>query len=49
MKLKRKYVVLEVETGLNNNDLKRVYKIIGGNTKVIQVQVNSIKPVKGIK
>lgn len=52
MKLKKKYVVLEVETGLNNNELKSVYKIyplIGGNTKVIQVQVSSIKPVKGVR
>jgi hypothetical protein len=54
MKLKKKYVVLEVETDLTNRELKsRVlwYFVLDSSpileeTTLIQVQVNTVKPMK---
>ncbi len=45
----KKTVGVEVVTFLNNNDLKNLYKTVpkdDASTKVIQIQVNVIRPVK---
>ena len=48
--MKGKIITVEVETEMNNNDLKNfvrgIFSSPGGEVKVIQVQVNFIKPEK---
>jgi hypothetical protein len=42
---KKKVILIEVETELNNNDLKTICKnnLVLANTRIIQVQVNLMK------
>ena len=50
LKLKKKYIILEVETTMSNKGLKDkglwTGAFLGYDCKVIQVQVNLIKPDK---